>query len=356
MIEVSSFARLVLQHDNCNEIHGIRHHTVGSLFHLGDGLKNAWRKEMTKYRNDLPQLNGGIFLADGGVTTELVFLEGLELPHFASFILLETEAGLSRYRAIMENYLRIAREHQIGIVLDTPTWRANPDWGAKLGYDAGALRRANIGWVNYLIDLRSEWEMSGTPCVINGVIGPRSDGYRTGDMDCEESQAYHNPQIAAFAESEADMVSALTLTNVSEAIGIVRAARMRAVPCMISFTVETDGKLVTGKSLREAIETVDRETDQYPLYYSINCAHPTHFEQAFEMGGPWLQRIGCIKANSSMRSHAELDNSDALDAGDPLDLSRRLCALRRTLPALKVLGGCCGTDHRLAAAICEALP
>jgi homocysteine S-methyltransferase len=310
---------------------------------------------MPKYRHDLPQLNGGIFIADGGVTAALVFQEGLDLPHFASFVLLEDPKGLLRYRAVLENYLKIAREHRIGIVLETPTWRANPDWGAKLRYDAGALKAVNIAWVNYLVDLRSEWEMPGMPCVINGAIGPRGDGYKAGNMNSEESQAYHDAQIAAFANSEADMVSAFTLTNISEAIGIARAARMHAMPCMISFTVETDGRLVTGKSLREAIETVDRETDQYPLYYSINCAHPIHFEQAFEAGGPWLQRIGCIKANSSKKSHADLDNSDALDAGDPIDLSQRLRAIRRALPALKVLGGCCGTDHRLAAAICEGL-
>ena len=239
-------------------------------------------------------------------------------------------------------------------MLDTATWRANPDWGAKLGYDADALKAINLASIALLEELRADWQSTATPCVISGAIGPRGDGYKAGKMDAEEAEAYHGAQVAVFAGTNADMVSAYTLTNINEAIGIARAAKAHAMPCAISFTVETDGRLVTGKTLREAIETVDHETGSYPAYYLINCAHPTHFESALAAGEPWTKRILGVKANASTKSHAELDESKTLDAGDPIDLGRRYRLLTRSFPTMRILGGCCGTDHRHVAAICEA--
>ena len=306
---------------------------------------------MSKYRHDLPQLKGGTFLSDGGMETQLIFLEGVELPEFASFVLLDSDAGKGKLIEYYERYLAIARERRVGFILETATWRANADWGAKLGYGAGALKAINIASVELLKDLRTMWEAPETPCVINGAIGPRGDGYKNGRMAAAEAEAYHAPQIAAFAEAGADMVSAYTMTNIGEAVGVARAARALDMPCVISFTVETDGRLVDGGTLREGIETVDRETGASPIYYMINCAHPSHFEQALQAGEAWVRRIHGVRANASTKSHAELDNSTELDPGDPLDLGRRYQALRRAFPAMRILGGCCGTDHRHLAAI-----
>ena len=309
---------------------------------------------MSKYRNALPQLDGGTFLSDGGMETTFIFHDGLELPHFASFVLLDSEAGRRSLKGYYEKYLKIASDRGVGFVLDTATWRANPDWGAKLGYDANALQAINIASIGLLEELRARWESAATPCVISGAIGPRGDGYKAGNMDAAEAEAYHGSQIAAFAGTNADMVTAYTLTNIDEAIGVARASKAHGMPCAISFTVETDGRLVTGKTLQEAIETVDRETGGYPLYYLINCAHPTHFEGALAAGEPWMTRILGVKANASAKSHAELDESETLDSGDPIDLGRRYQLLRRSFPTMRILGGCCGTDHRHVAAICEA--
>ncbi len=309
---------------------------------------------MPKYRNQLPQMHGSTFLSDGGMETTLIFLEGAELPHFASFVLLDSPAGRALLKRYYERYLAIARRHRVGFVLDSATWRANPDWGAKLGYDAGRLKAINRMSIELLEELRQEWEAPGTPCVISGAIGPRGDGYKAGRMDAGEAEAYHAAQIAAFADSEADMVAAYTMNTIEEAVGIARAAKAAAMPCAISFTVETDGRLATGKTLREAVETVDHETGAAPLYYMINCAHPTHFAAALQAGEAWIGRIRGIKANASAKSHQELDESETLDAGDPIDLGRRYRALRRDFPTMRILGGCCGTDHRHVAAICEA--
>ena len=309
---------------------------------------------MARYRHDLPQLKDGIFLSDGGMETTLIFHEGVDLPHFASFVLLETEAGRQHLQRYYERYLRIARDNRVGFVLDSAGWRANPDWGARLGYDADALKAINVASIELLEGLRAKWETPATPCVIGGAIGPRGDGYKAGVMDAAEAEDYHALQVAAYAGTAADMVSAYTMNNIGEAVGVARAARAHAMPCMISFTVETDGRLVTGSSLREAIETVDAQTGSYPLYYMINCAHPTHFTSALRAGEAWLDRVYGVKANASTKSHAELDESETLDAGDPADLGRRYAGLRRSFPTMRILGGCCGTDHRHVAAICEA--
>jgi homocysteine S-methyltransferase len=308
---------------------------------------------MAKYRNALPQMRDGTFLSDGGMETTLIFHDGLELPHFASFVLLDSESGRQSLKRYYAKYLEIARSRDVGFILDSATWRANPDWAEKLGYGEQALKAVNVASIRLLEELRTEWESLTTPCVINGAIGPRGDGYKAGNMDAGEAEAYHAAQIAAFAEAGADMVTAYTLTNIDEAIGIARAAKAQAMPCAISFTVETDGRLVTGKTLQEAIETVDRETGACPLYYLINCAHPRHFEGALAVGEPWMRRILGVRANASTKSHAELDESTTLDAGDPIDLGRRYRALRQRFPTMRILGGCCGTDHRHVAAICE---
>lgn len=309
---------------------------------------------MARYRHALPQHQGGIFLTDGGMETTLIFHEGLELPHFAAFVLLDSADGRAHLKRYYEAYLRIARQHELGFVLDSPTWRANPDWAAKLGYDAAALKAVNMGAIRFLDELRGAWQSPRMPCVINGAIGPRGDGYKAGNMDAAEAEAYHSAQIATFAEAGADMVTAFTLNSINEAVGVVRAATGQKIPVAISFTVETDGRLVRGESLREAIEAVDAATERACEYFLINCAHPTHFDGALVAGESWVQRIHGIRANASAKSHAELDESETLDSGDPLDLGRRYLSLRRAFPQMRILGGCCGTDHRHVAAVCEA--
>ncbi|MEZ5819721.1 MAG: homocysteine S-methyltransferase family protein [Bradyrhizobium sp.] len=310
---------------------------------------------MTKYRFNLPQHRGGIFLTDGGMETTLIFHEGVDLPHFAAFVLMDSAEGRARLERYYETYLAIARDRGAGFVLDSPTWRANADWGEKLGYDATTLKGVNMRSIEFLHGLRAKWERPNLPCVISGAIGPRGDGYKAGNMDAGEAEEYHSAQIAAFAEAGADMVTAYTLNSINEAVGVARAAKTQNMPAAISFTVETDGNLVRGETLREAIEIVDRETEGAPEYFMVNCAHPSHFEGALQAGEAWVKRIHGVRANASAKSHAELDESTTLDAGDPADLGRRYVDLRRAFPSMRMLGGCCGTDHRHVGAICEAV-
>jgi len=306
-------------------------------------------------RAQLPQLSGETFITDGGMETTLIFDEGIALPDFASFILLEDPTGVDVLRAYYTSYLEIAAQHGVGIVLDTPTWRANPDWGDRLGYSAAELADVDRRGVALLEELRATAD-GVTHVIISGCIGPRGDGYRVDNvMTAEEAQRYHEPQVATFADTAADLVSALTLTYAGEAVGVARAAQNAGIPSVISFTVETDGRLPSGQSLREAIEEVDEQTQGAVAYFMINCAHPTHFVHVLEGDGDWRDRIRGLRANASDKSHAELDEAEELDSGDPVALARQYRELQARLPSLTVFGGCCGTDHRHVAEICAAV-
>jgi homocysteine S-methyltransferase len=310
------------------------------------------RDRMSSYRSHLPQLDGSLFLTDGGLETTLVFLEGVELPCFAAFHLLRRPAGERMLLEYFERYAKIAIGQRRGLVLETPTWRANPDWGARLGYDTHALAEANRHSVALLEWLRARLETPDTPIVISGNLGPRGDGYRAHTrMTPEEAADYHRPQLAIFADSRADMAAAFTMTYTAEAIGIAMAAREAHIPVAISFTIETDGRLPSGETLGAAIDRTDRATMAYPAYYMVNCAHPTHIAPALARTGPWRDRVRGLRANASRRTHAELDESTDLDAGDPSELAQEYRKLRHAFPHLAVVGGCCGTDHRHVEAI-----
>lgn len=297
-------------------------------------------------------------LTDGGIETALMHHEGIDLACFAAFPLVETPAGEAALRRYFAPFLALARERNVGLALSAPTWRANADRGDLLGYDASALAAANRRCVVLLDELRRDAGATReSGFVVEGIIGPRVDGYEADTaMSSADAERYHAAQVAAFADAPADQVTALTIAYADEAIGIVRAAQARRLPVAISFTVETDGRLPSGETLGDAIAAVDRETDGAASHFLINCAHPTHFADALADGDPaWLDRIGGLRANASTRSHAEMDAADDLDEGDPTDLANRYVELRALLPNLAVVGGCCGTDIRHVTAICDAL-
>lgn len=308
---------------------------------------------MPLYRNELPQLSGDLFLTDGGLETTLIFHEGIDLPAFAAFVLLENEDGCEMLRNYYRRYANIARDHNVGFILESVTWRASQDWGKKLGYSSGQITDLNHKSVELLQGIRHEYEGAMPHMVISGCIGPRGDGYSADiSMTASEAEVYHRTQIATFRETKADMVTALTIPYIAEGIGITLAARSEEMPVVISFTVETDGRLPSGETLKDAIEQVDSATDCAPAYYMINCAHPTHFVDVLGVD-PWSKRIRGVRANASTKSHAELDDATELDAGNPQELGSNYLDLGESLENLNVLGGCCGTDHRHVAEICK---
>ncbi len=309
---------------------------------------------MAKYRTSLPQLKESTFLTDGGLETTLIFNQGIDLSHFASFDLLMNEEGRKILQEYYENYIAISKPNCKGFILEAGTWRANPDWIEKVGYSSLQMDTINSVAIQELEILRNIHETEDFKMPISLCIGPRGDGYSPKDkMNKEIAEEYHSHQIEIAAASNADMVSAMTMNYNEEAIGIVNAAKKNSIPVIISYTVETDGKLPSGDSLEDALTTLDKLTENYVSYFMINCAHPHHFIDVLKTNGSWLDRIGGVRANASTKSHAELDESEVLDEGDKDALARGYKELKTLLPNLNVIGGCCGTDHTHLEKICE---
>lgn len=307
-----------------------------------------------RYRRQLPQAGNRLFLTDGGLETTLVFLDGMDLPLFSAFPLAGSEAGRARLRDYFRQYLDIARHHRLGFILEAPTWRASRGWAERLGIGADQLAVLNRASIDLLEELRLEYDSPERPHVISGCVGPHGDGYQVGSLSVQQALDYHLEQVATFATTAADLIGAITMTTIAEATGITLAAREMEMPVAVSFTVETDGRLPGGESLQQAIAGVDAATNGYAAYYMVNCAHPSHFEQSLP-GGQELLRLRGIRANASKCSHEELDNSTELDDGNPQEFGEDYRRLRVLLPALAVVGGCCGTDHRHIEHICHHL-
>ena len=294
---------------------------------------------------DLPQLRGRPMVTDGGMETDLIFHHGVDLPLFAAFPLVDSPSGRSLLTAYYDEYAAIARRADAGLMLESATWRASGDWGDRLGYSPADLARVNRDAIGMLAELRERYRGDLADVVISGMVGPRGDGYQPGEEPGpDEAADYHAAQIEALAAAGADIVSAYTLTSIGEAIGIVRAAGSAGVPVAISFTTETDGRLPGGGSLAEAITQVDAAAS--PAYFQVNCAHPVHVAAALAETGSWRERIYGVRYNASIRSHAELDEAADLDEGDIDLLADRHRRLAAGLPALAIVGGCCGTDAR----------
>jgi len=292
-----------------------------------------------------------VVVTDAGLETWLVFDRGIELPGFAAYPLAGTDAGRALLAEYYEHYVGIAEDIGAACLLEAPTWRANPDWAATLGHDRDALAELIGACVAVPDAFRRRWRRD-EPFLVSGAVGPRGDGYRIdAAMTADEAADYHSFQIGCLATTPVDVATAMTICYADEAIGIVRAAREHELPVVVSFTAETDGRLPSGMSLGDAIEATDAATDGYTTHFMLNCAHPTHFSAVLDGDAPWAARLRGIRANASMLSHAELDEMEVLDAGDPTDLAARYVDLRETLPALQVIGGCCGTDHRHVEAI-----
>lgn len=302
----------------------------------------------------LPQMTGRLFLTDGGLETDMIFNHGFELPAFAAHTMLESDEGRAALRLYFLNFFRLAREQGAGFILDCPTWRAQGAFAGELGVAETDLWKINRDAVAFARELRAR-QSAFLDIVINGVIGPCADAYAAAErLSAAQAEDYHAQQVRWLADAGVDMVSALTFGTADEAIGVARAAHARNVPSVISFTVETDGCLPSGQPLGDAITQVDRATGEAPAYYMVNCAHPDHFSDALE-GPSWIHRLRGVRCNASRASHAELDNADTLDDGDPREFGELCAALMQKLPWLSVFGGCCGSDLRHVAAVARAV-
>ncbi len=310
---------------------------------------------MAIHRQALPQLGKRIFLTDAGLETDLIFNHGAELPAFAAHTLLEHDRGREQLTQYFDSFLRLAHSLDAGFIMDVPTWRAQRHFAQELNVSPESLADTNHQAVEFSANLRREHAANSQPIVLNAVIGPKGDAYvQEEQMTPDEATRYHSEQINWLKDTEADMITALTFTNSAEAIGVVRAANMAAIPVAVSFTVETDGCLPSGQRLDDAIEEVDAATGQTAAYFMINCAHPTHFAASLDSSSI-RNRIRGLRCNASKMSHEELDCCEQLDDGNPIELAADYQKLMSSLPNLCVIGGCCGTDLRHVKAIAETV-
>lgn len=310
---------------------------------------------MSRYRNQLPQLEGGLFFTDAGIETDLIFNKNIEIREFAAHTLLPNPVGRQAVAAYFREFLSLARQHGAGFVLDSQTWKAHLYWARDLDASERDLRQANHDSIAFTSGLRDEFATNDKPIVLNGVIGPRGDAYSPEtEVAAAEAESYHARQLGWLAETEVDMVTAMTFTQSDEAAGFVRAAQAVELPSVVSFTVETDGRLPTGQHLSEAIEAVDQASDSGAAYFMVNCAHPDHFFHVLS-DPAWTRRIRGIRCNASRLSHEELDACEVLDDGDPEELAAQYRALTSAMPWLNIFGGCCGSDIRHVSHIAEQL-
>jgi len=310
---------------------------------------------MATYRNELPQLSDDFFLTDAGLETDLIFNHGIEIREFAAHTLLPEPNDRDALANYFRPFLSLAREKGAGFILESQTWKAHMHWAEDLGATEAELSDANRESIAFIAGLRDEFSNNTKPIVLSGCIGPRGDAYAPeAAVAANEAEAYHAKQIEWLANTEADMISAFTFTQSDEAIGVVRAALAAGIPIVISFTVETDGNLPTGQSLKDAILAVDDATNSGAAYFMINCAHPDHFTHILE-DGDWSRRIRGLRCNASRKSHAELDNSETLDDGNPVEFGGQHRAIREKMPWLNVFGGCCGSDLRHVTEIAHTL-
>ncbi len=310
---------------------------------------------MALYRDALPQLSGDLYLTDAGLETDIIFNHGVDIPEFAAHTLLPDPKGREILATYLRGFLELANTTGAGLILDSQTWKAHMHWAKDLGASEEDLRQANHDSVAFISDLRNEFSANEKPILLSGLIGPRGDAFAPEEaVAADEAERYHAKQIGWLAQADVDMVTALTFTQSDEAIGVVRAAKKAGLPIVVSFTVETDGKLPTGQPLGEAIQAVDDATDEAAAYFMVNCAHPDHFFHVLD-DETWTRRIHGIRCNASRQSHAELDACEVLDDGNPVELGGQYRVIKDRMPWLNVFGGCCGSDLRHVTQIAKAL-
>jgi len=310
---------------------------------------------MSRYREKLPQLSGGLFLADAGFETDLIFNHGIEIREFAAHTLLPDPAARTVMADYFRGFLSLARDLDAGFVLDSQTWKAHMHWAGDLGASEQDLQLANQESVSFMAGIRDEFSKNRKPVVLNGIIGPTADAYAPEDrIGAKKAEQYHRQQLGWLVETEVDMVTGMTFPRADEAVGLVRAAQSVGLPVAISFTVETDGCLPTGRPLGDAIQLVDDSTDGAAAYFMVNCAHPEHFSHVFD-DADWTRRVIGLRCNASRLSHEELDACEVLDDGNPVELAAQYRDLLRKMPWINVLGGCCGSDLRHVTEIARAI-
>jgi homocysteine S-methyltransferase len=293
-----------------------------------------------------PQQQPGVnYLTEGGQETEILYKYGFDLPHIAMYPLLDNPRAVSELRGMYTRYLDTAARHGFGVLMGGLDYRASPDWGALLGYSHESLAEMQLRAIDFLREVGKPYERQVPALLYAGILGPRGDAYELNrTITAEQAEDYHSVQLATLARAGVDLVEAMTFNSVPEAVGLSHAAARAGLPLSLSFTLDHDThRLLSGPSLRDAIETIDAQTgDDRPAFYGINCSHPLEFMPAIE-SGEWFQRVRCLRPNAAMMDKISLCSLGHLEIGDPPKLGELMGGLARQHPHIDLWGGCCGT-------------
>jgi len=279
-------------------------------------------------------------------------------PHILHAGWIYPPPGRRALARIQNQYMDVGRRHDLPLLLAAPTWRANPERIQRAGLAEGL--RVNGDAVNLLKDFRRCKRAYSNKVFIGGLLACRGDAYRPEEsLTAAEAARFHRAQTEALAAARPDYLMAATLPALAEAEGLAAALSQSGLPYLISFVVRGQGVLLDGTPLPEAVDRIDRAVSPPPCGYLVNCVHADVLAeglQAADAQGAWKVlsgRLLGIQANTSRLSPEALDGRGELDTEAPGDFAAALITLHRRY-GLKILGGCCGSDHRHLEAVAQA--
>lgn len=259
-------------------------------------------------------------------------------------------------RKIYKQYIDIVQKSNFPMIVFTPTRRSNPE---RLEMAGLSDTDVNGDCVRFLMETRSEYEEYSKRIFIGGLMGCKGDAYKAEEaLSAEEALFFHQEQANALANAGVDFLCGTTLPALSEALGLARAMALTGKPYVLSFVIRANGTILDGNSLHETIVRIDQSVSHRPLFYAVNCVHPSVLMQSFSNQENCTnivkQRLIGIQANTSSKSPEELDGSDKLASDDIENIVQEMVCLHHNYQ-IKILGGCCGTDDRHIQGLVNAL-
>ncbi len=284
--------------------------------------------------------NNDLVLMEAAIVESLRRSSDIDLhPVLVNAPLIYEEAGQKALRGLYQNYIDIALEAKIPLLMCTPTWRTNQERVSETEIKASI----NIDAVHFLQDLR-ESQIDGRENIkIGGLIGCKNDCYQPQEaLTAAQAEQFHGWQIEQLKQGGVDFIIAETLPNVEEAMGIARAIESAGLPYFISFVISRDGRVLDGTNLNTAIKRIDAYTRQQPLGFMVNCAYPSFLCAATQPPDVFDRLVGYL-ANASSKDHCDLEGAQELLMESVSEWGEMMLELNRTY-GVKVLGGCCGTN------------
>lgn len=279
-----------------------------------------------------------LILAECAITERLRRLPGVTLhPTLFNTPLIYGPVDAKRAMdSLYVEYLQTASDAKLPLLLTAPTWRLDT---ARVTA-AGVPATINADAVAYLTGIRDRYS-SATTVLVGALIGPQNDCYRPELAPvADAAKSFHMPQIATLAATAADFLLAQTLPAVGEALGVARAMAATNKPYLVSFCTGSDGRVLDGTPLPEAMAIIDGQVPRPPVGYFVNCTHPQFLLDVYAVGA--LDRLIGIQANGSSNDVTQLDGSGTT-LSEPIDRWSQVMLELHAKHKVPILGGCCGT-------------